>query len=193
MIVQPLEHAAKLRQEADVVLGLIRLNDILKPYAKTFPNGSYFLDVMVYPDIDLYITKVNIGQLFEIGAQIAQCDLVIQVVFERTDDPERLPDGLYLKPRVNYGDWGRPWKIDIWSLDEAVIQCKMEEMSHFQSKMTPALREQIIHYKLSIMTPQRRTPMYSGYYIYKAFLDEGLTDFNQVTRYLIANSIKIEG
>src|SRR4030043_1431482 len=153
----PLERAAKLRQEADVVLGLISLYDILRLYGKVFATGSFFLDAMVYPDIDLYITKINLDQLFQIGAQIARSGLVTQVVFERTDDPVRLPDGLYLKPRVNYGDWGRPWKIDIWSLDEAVIQCKMAEMSHFQSRMTPALREQIIRYKLSIMTPQKRT------------------------------------
>jgi hypothetical protein len=190
---QPLERAAKVRQEADIVLGLVRLLDILRPYGKVYPTGSYFLDVMVYPDIDLYITQVSIVQLFEIGAQIAQCELVTQVVFERTDDPVHMPEGLYLKPRVNYGDWGRPWKIDIWSLEEKVILHKMVDMRHFQEKMTPALREQIIRYKLSVMTPQKRTPMYSGYYIYKAFLDEGLTDDESVRRYLVANGIQMEG
>src|SRR4030067_1845380 len=112
----PLERAAKLRQEADDVLEQIGLHEILSPYGKVFPSGSYFLDVMVYPDIDLYITKVSLEQLFEIGAQIANCELVTQVVCEKSDDPVHLPDGLYLKPRVNHGDWGRPGKIDIWSL-----------------------------------------------------------------------------
>jgi hypothetical protein len=188
-----LERAGALRQEADVVIGLLRLEDILRPYARLFPTGSYFLDVMVYPDIDLYITKVSLEQLFEIGAQIARSTFVTQVVFEPTDDPVRLPDGLYLKPRVNYGDWGRPWKIDIWSLDEKIIHLKMADMRHFKKKMTPGLREQIIRYKLSVMTSQKRTPVYSGYYIYKAFIDEGLTDFESVTRYLICNGIKLEG
>ena len=95
----PGEHAAKLRREADVVLDLIGLFAILRPYARVFPNGSYFLDVMVYPDIDLYITKVSLTQIFEIAAQLASCDQVIQVVFSKTDDPVNLPDGLYLKPR----------------------------------------------------------------------------------------------
>ena len=104
-----------------------------------------------------------------------------------------LPKGLYLKPRVNYGDWGRPWKIDIWSLDEKVIMDRMTDMRRFQAKMTPGLRKQIITYKLSVMTPQKRTPAYSGYYIYKAFLDEGIADFGSVTRYLIANGIQMEG
>ncbi len=69
----------------------------------------------------------------------------------------------------------------------------MADMRHFQTKMTPELREQIINYKLSVLTPQLRTPVYSGYYIYKAFLDEGLTNFEQVTRYLVDNGIQMEG
>ncbi|OGN91420.1 MAG: hypothetical protein A2Y88_05500 [Chloroflexi bacterium RBG_13_48_10] len=188
----PLERAAKLRQEANVILGLIRLYDILRLYGKVFPTGSFFLDVMAYPDIDLYLTKVNLEQLFHIGAKLARCDLVTQVVFEKTDDPVNLPNGLYLKLRMNYGDWGRPWKIDIWSLDEKVIMDKMTEMRHFQSRMTPELREQITNYKLSVMTSQKRTPAYSGYYIYRAFMDEGLTDFDSVTQYLIAHGIQMK-
>jgi hypothetical protein len=188
----PLARSDMLRQEADLVLGFVRLYDILRPYGKVLYTGSYFLDVMVYPDIDLYITKVSINELFEIGAQIASCELVTQVVFERTDDPVHLPEGLYLKSRVNYGDWGRPWKIDMWTLKEEVILQKIEDMRHYKIKMTPALREQIIRYKLSVLTSQKRTPRFSGYYIYKAFIDEGLTNFESVTRYLISNGIQIE-
>ncbi len=189
----PFERSDKLRLEADFVLGLIRLDDILRPYGKVFPTGSYFLNVMVYPDIDLYIPKVSIDQLFMIGARIASCELVTQVVFERTDDPVNLPGGLYLKSRVSYGEWGRPWKIDLWSLEEKVILNKMADMHNFQVKLTPALREQIVRYKLSVMTSQKRTPMYSGYYIYKAFIEEGLEDFESVTQYLVSNGIQMEG
>ena len=70
---------------------------------------------------------------------------------------------------------------------------KMTEMRHFQSRMTPELREQIINYKLSVMTTQKRTPVYSGYFIYRAFLDEGLTDSDGVTQYLISHGINLEG
>jgi hypothetical protein len=189
----PFERSDKLRHEADFVLGLIRLDVILRPYGKVFPTGSYFLNVMVYPDIDLYIPKVSIDQLFMIGARIASCELVTQVVFERTDDPVNLPGGLYLQSRVRYGEWGRPWKIDLWSLEEKVILNKMADMHNFQVKLTPALREQIVRYKLSVMTSQKRTPMYSGYYIYKAFIDEGLVDFESVTQYLVSNGIQMEG
>jgi hypothetical protein len=186
----PLERADKLKGEADLVLKLIRMEEILLPYSRVFPTGSYYLDVMAYPDIDLYITKITLEQLFEIGSQIASNGQVTQVLFEKSDDLEHLPQGLYLKSRVHYGDWGRPWKIDLWSLPEDVIMHKMEVMQHFQQTITPQLRERIISYKLSVLTPKKRTPMYSGYYIYKAFIDEGMSDFENVTRYLISCGIE---
>ena len=187
----PIERALALRQEADVVMQEIGLLDLLSQYGEVTFSGSYFLDVMAYPDIDLYLSKVSIDRLFDIGAQLAKCDMVFRVEFEKSDEP-RLPGGLYLKPRIAYGDWSRPWKIDIWSLDDQVIERLMQPMWHFQSKMTAQLREQIIRYKFSVMTKLNRPPMYSGYFIYKAFIDEGMTEFHQVTAYLIANGIRME-
>jgi hypothetical protein len=186
-----LERAAKLREEADIVMEKVNLAGILRPYGKVSFVGSYLLDVMVYPDIDLYIPKISLEQIFEIGARFALSPLVTQVVFEKSNEPT-LPGGLYVKPRIQYGDWGRPWKIDIWSLEEAVIAQKMEDMQRFKHKMTPHLREQIIRYKYSLMTPAHRTPIFSGYFTYRAFLDESLTDFEQVTRYLVAHGVDLE-
>lgn len=186
-----LERADMLRREADVVLEKTRLFEILQPYSRIFLTGSYYLDVMAYPDIDLYIMKISLEQVFSIAAQLARFELVRQVVFEKSDDPVQLPEGLYLKSRVDYGNWGRPWKIDIWSLDERIILEKMAEMQHFQEKITPVLRERNVRYKLSVMTAEKQTPMYSGIYIYKAFIDERMTNYEDVTNYLIHSGIQV--
>ena len=184
----PVERAAALRQEADSVLQEVKLYEIVRPYGQVVPTGSYYLDVMMYPDIDLYISKVSVEDLFDIGAQLAKCEMVYQVVFEKSRTAQ-LPGGLYLKPRIERGEWGRPWKIDVWSLEDAVIDAKMEEIRRFKEEMTAQVRERILRYKYSVLTKNHRTPMYSGYHICKAFIDEGLTDFGQVTEYLVERGI----
>ena len=186
----PIERSAALRREADVVMREVRLHAIVAPYGRVMPQGSYYLDLMMYPDIDLFIPPVSIEQLFAIGAQLAASGLVTQVRFDKCA-LETLPGGLYLQPRVRYGDWGRPWKIDIWSVDGAVAERQAAELERFKRKLTKPLREQILRYKHSILNKEHRTPVFSGYFIYKAFLDEGMTDFDAVTRYLIANGVEM--
>jgi hypothetical protein len=208
----PIERASALRQEADVVMREIGLLDILSRYGEITFSGSYFLDVMAYPDIDLYLSRVTVAQMFEIGRQLAESELVREVVFAKSKEPN-LPGGLYLKPRIDYGekpegfslkkppaqsagelhgDWGRLWKVDIWSLDDAIIEQQMRDMRRFKERMTPQLRERIVAYKVSVLTSAHRTPMYSGYFIYKAFFDEGMTDFARVTQYLVEQGIRME-
>lgn len=192
LTMNPLARAARLHAEADQVMELIHFPAILAAHGPVTFIGSYFLGVMAYPDIDLLIPPVTVEQLFAMGAAFARSPLVTQVVYEPSQDPVNLPDGLYLKPRVAHGDWGRPWKIDIWSLPVAVIEKRRAEMERIRARLTPALRERIIQYKLSIITPEGRTPMYSGHFMYRAFIDEGLTDFEEVTRYLQHNGVKME-
>jgi hypothetical protein len=186
-----LERARRLREEADEVLDRARVLETLRRYGRVVPTGSYFLDAMAFPDIDLYVSAVSLEQLFAAGAQLAASPLVFQVVFEKTLE-ERLAGGLYLKPRIRYGDWGRPWKVDIWSFDDARIEELMAPMRRFKERMTPQLREQIIRYKVSLLNAEGRTPMLSGWWIYKAFLEEGLTDPAQVSRYLVGHGIQVE-
>ena len=186
-----IERSSLLRREADFILKETGLLAILSRRGKVTFTGSYFLDVMVYPDVDLWMPKVSQEEIFHMAAEIAASPLVWQVVFEKSKDPN-LPGGLYLKARVDYGDWSRPWKIDIWSIEQALLEKKMDEMEHFQRKLTPELRQQIILYKDSLLTSEGRTPMYSGYFIYKAFLDEGLSDPQEVTQYLVDQGIQVE-
>ena len=184
-----LQRAAALHQEAAAVLQLIRLEELLRPFGPPVYGGSYFLDLMAYPDIDLYLPPLSISEVFTLAGRIAEVPQVIQVVFERSNDPS-LPGGLYLKPRIQVGGWGRPWKIDMWSLDAGLVEQIMAEMRHWKATMTAVQRQRILRYKSSVLTKEGRTPKYSGYFIYKAVLDEGLEDFQQVTDYLLQHGIK---
>jgi hypothetical protein len=119
--VDPIARAAALYNEASQVMQMIRFDEIMQPYGPITFTGSYALNLMAYPDIDVEVPPMTIDQIFQACAALAACPLVIQVVFERPNEP-RLPGGLYFKPRIAYGSWGRPWKIDIWSKAGAVRQ-----------------------------------------------------------------------
>jgi hypothetical protein len=186
-----IERNLKLKQEADFLLENLKLISLLSQSGKVTFTGSYYLDLMIYPDIDLYVSKVPIDKIFKITSEITNSDLVSEVRFHKEDKPP-FNGGLYLKFYLNYGDWKRPWKIDIWFLEDKVIDEQMKEMHRFKEKLTPELKEKILAYKFSIINKEHRTPMYSGYFIYKAFIDKELTDFDEVTKYLKANKIKVE-
>lgn len=187
-----LERAACLQREAAELMQAIRLMEALQPTGEIFFTGSYFLDVMVYPDLDLYVPMTSIEKIFAAAGQMARHPIVTRVTFEN-EEHAILPGGLYLNLRVNLGDWGRLWKVDIWWLDETLIHEKIQVMQRFKQLLTPDLREQIIRYKASLITSLGRTPQFSGYFVYKAFLEEGLRDPADVSAYLVANGIKISG
>lgn len=57
--------------------------------------------------------------------------------------------------------------------------------------MTPRHKRIILDYKFSILTDEKRTPMFSGFFIYQAVVDRGMTDFGRITEYLRDNGIRV--
>lgn len=186
----PEERAKCLREEADKVLKMVQLKKHCAPIGQIVLTGSYFMDLMMYPDIDLYLPLTTLETFLTIAIKLAQYDCVKKIIFEK-GGPAELAKGLYLKPLIEYGNWKRPWKIDIWSLPSDVIDKKQKELQDFKNRMTPAQRRLVLEYKFSILTETGRTPMFSGIYIYQAVINLGLKDFTEITKYLRENGINI--
>lgn len=186
----PLERAALLKTQADFLLCDLRLAERFALCGGIYPTGSYYMDMLVYPDIDMYIPKISIPEIFAAMLPIAEHPLVEQLVFDKAGLAD-LPGGLYCKPRIRYGNWQRPWKMDIWFVDLPIIQDKMAEMQRLRDKLTPSLRELIINYKLTLINADHRTPPFSGYFIYKAVLDEGLRKPEEIRAYLTRNGVQM--
>ena len=182
--------SAALRQDADVVLAQLRLHELCADIGTLMPTGSYFLDLMMWPDLDLYLPPTTPAALLQLGAKVAQFDCVTKLVFER-GGPGDLKDGLYLAPQVQMGDWGHPWKIDIWSLPLSIIEKKQARLIELKQRMTDEQRLCILETKQRLLTPAGRTPMFSGFYIYQAVIEQGMHEFDEIVGFLTANGIRV--
>lgn len=161
-----------------------------EPFGEITFTGSYFLNLMMYPDIDLYLPPSNPRDVLSLGGQLAGYDCVTYLNFQKGGAPG-MDDALYLKPIIQYGDWSRPWKIDIWFTDQEVINEKHGELEDLRDRMTPEHRSLILNYKFDSLTDTGRTPMFSGLFIYRAVINEGLRERGAIDEYLRGHGISL--
>ena len=190
MEMSTIERAEKLNHEADQLLQEIQLVELCRPIGKITPTGSYYLNLMIYPDIDLYLPPAKPRQLFDIVSQLVEKHPIIRVNF-LNGGPGPLSDALYIKPVIDIGNWERPWKIDIWAVNQGLIEERNAELDRFKTKLTPEIRAFILDYKQSILNEEGRTPMFSGIYIYRAVFDLMIRDYVELTKYLKSQGIQI--
>ena len=189
-MMMPDDRSCALREEADQVLGLVRLQDLCASIGTLAPTGSYFMDLMMYPDVDLYLPPTVPEKLLGVATQLSKLDCVQRINYIR-GGPGDLEDGLYLKPVVAHGRWERPWKIDIWALPLAVVEKKQGELESLRDRMTPQHRAVILNTKYRLLTETGRTPMFSGVHIYRAVINDGLEQLDDIVEYLRGNGIDI--
>jgi hypothetical protein len=190
-IMTPEERSHILRAEADEILEMVHLREYCSEIGELIPTGSYFLDLLMYPDIDLYLPHASPETVMRVGVKLAGHDCVRKIIFERKSEGE-LTGGIYLKPYIEYGDWERPWKIDIWSLPMRIIEEKQAELRRLGEKMTADHRCRILDYKFRVLTDEGRTPMFSGIHICRGIVDNGMKDFDSITEYLREQGIKVQ-
>lgn len=184
------ERSKALRLEAEEVLEMIRLRQLFASIGELAATGSYFMDLMMYPDIDLYLPRAEPEKLLAAAAELAKHPAIRRINYMR-GGPGELKDGLYLKPVVDHGDWGRPWKIDIWSLPRETMERKQSELRGLKNRMTEGQKSIILETKHRLLNEEGRTPMFSGIHIYHAVIEAGLSDFNEIAGHLRRQGIKL--
>ena len=186
----PLEIADQLRREADELVYGRGLDAILKGYGRVFYTGSYALNAMAWPDVDINMQlepdPASTDAFFEIGRKIAAIPEVSAMKFSNTfvERVEGWPEGLYWGIRLKYGDRSTPWKIDIWAYSPAAYAEHMATMQEVLDAIDEDKRALICDFKQALMLPDGRTPALSGYKIYQAVLFQGLTELDEVKAYL---------
>ena len=190
-----LETASKLHEEAEQILYERGLDKILGSYGRAWYTGSYALDTMAWPDIDMIVLKDNpksLEEFFELGREVAQMEGMYELKLWNTlmQPMPNLPRGLYWGGRLVTGNWKNPWKIDIWVTDEDVLKDSQAYMDRIRGAMDADSRKVIVEIKHELLLPEGRTPVGSGYHIYQAVLFEGMRTLKELRPYLRKQGIQ---
>lgn len=172
---------------------LLKNEDLWQSFAKNgkiHVAGSTYLDLLVFPDLDVYFevkdVKSILGTFADAAKNLIVMDQVRTIEFEKDLHqryPKQVPEGFFLQYRIDNGH--RLWKVDIWSVaDKNILDNKMQESARFKEQMTPEQRKLILQAKHQLMAPFGRTPMGSSYLVYVAVVEKGLSTVEAIIDYV---------
>lgn len=195
-----LKAADDLKAEASKFIYSSGLDNILNSFGRVFYTGSYFLDVMVWPDLDIEILlngdPYSVKAFFQLGSEIEQLPEVKSMKFHNflnPPGPESIPPkGLYWKIQAERPGKQNPWKIDLWSFEKDVLEKNRKKMEDFAARIDEDKRKRIIQLKHSLLTSQGRTPVFSGYHIYQAVLIHNILKRPDVINFLRNHGVVLE-
>lgn len=191
------ERAARLHDEADTILAEHGLLEMVSRLGSVFVGGSYATDLIMWPDIDLYVSvneSASLSAIFALGAEIAErfCAWKCFFVDDRAsgqsepavaDDPRWRLNGIFFG--IWLGDHRRgAWKFDIWFVDERMFKVVREESASLAARLTRETRRAI----LRIKEPFRGSPPYQvavrSWWIYDAVLEHGVRSYAEFEAYM---------
>ena len=179
-----LEKQAELQAEADVIVGALDLDTLLRPAGNPVRVGSSALGLMVRRDIDITVICQRLDPatrktVAEIAAEL-MLDSRAGALRYRNDsgfwnaEPQNYPDGLYLG--LTYGtEKGEDWNFDIWFIDEPDRQPDLRHLKTLLPRLTDEVRETILVIKAELATnaPKGGKPAPSAL-VYEAVLDNAV-------------------
>lgn len=189
--------AKKLKDEGQQLLRSTGLLSLLNQYGQVFYTGSFALNLMAWPDIDLYLVpekwplaRPQLGCLLSAFSAYENM-LQIKVEMPGMHNKHFLPKGIYIGLKLRYGKWRLPWKFDIWIVEENFLNEKELWLNNTLGKLNQNNRAVILEQKHRFITTAGRTPSFSGYYLYEAVLDKSLRCPHKIKQHLIKNGITL--
>lgn len=175
---------ASLRREADLILYRQGLASMTQRVGEIFVGGSYFFDLMVWRDLDIYIRapEVTLDDFFDLGARITKHFDAWKAFFTNNRDADS--PGLYWGIRL--GDHRKAaWKLDIWAIDDAAFDQRIQHAQAFVDRLTPKTRAAILEIKQHYCNDPRYRDTITSASIYQAVLDHGVTTPAQFQAHLV--------
>ena len=185
-------YSGLLRDEASELLNTEELLPMLKDYGTTRVIGSYTLDTMTWPDIDISMQlphEQDVELFFEIGNRIATKFQITKMSYSNhfIRNFPGFDHGLYWGILLRYG--GREWKIDLWGYGETDYQSHMAEFDMLHTQLQKIDRVAILRIKHAVsQRPDYRGDVYNSLSIYRAVLTKKVTTLEEFNRWIERNS-----
>jgi hypothetical protein len=179
-----METNEQLKQKAELLLEAYNLHAL-----RAVVHGSFYLDLMVCPDIDAYIPAEQCADIFTIGRTLYQNDLTNEIYLMKGSMIGE-PEAQHIQVRTNVEAEKARWKIDIWVYPSRTIQENMKEMNRLKTLLSAESRAAILELKRALIQPNGFSPKYSGFLVYIAYLDKGFRGLADIREYLRREGIQ---
>ena len=173
-----IRHSRLLHQEATELLDKEGLLPMLKTFGTTQVIGSYALDTMTWPDIDISMNlpeAQNVELFFEIGKRIATKFQITKMSYSNhfIRNFPGFDHGLYWGTQLRYGE--REWKIDLGGDVDTDYQTHIADADALCRQLQQADRLAILRIKHVICQhPDYRGNVYNSMAIYRAVLEDNV-------------------
>lgn len=173
-MIDPLDIARELKEEADRILIESNIIHILEEYGDVRMIGSYTLDVMFRPDIDILVFGLShdFQKATHIAHQLIDLDYFNEVRFvDKVKNLGEKARGYYLQPHKTLNE--RDWKFDIWLTVGEVFDNRNEVLKRRLSEADniSAVRSTIVQLKEHFRSGEKYRNSIDGNKIYNTVLD----------------------
>lgn len=181
-----IEQENQLRKEADVILYEKKIKSILENYGKVQVQGSYYLQLMTWRDLDFYVQndEISINDCFDLAKELATVLNPFKLSYKNNvlQSVRNEPDGVYfgLKTKI-IEDF--IWKLDVWIFDTKQFYEKFNICEHILSLLNPGNRRIILEIKNELCHHPEYRDGITSFDIYNAVLKESVKDINQFWDY----------
>jgi hypothetical protein len=189
--------ADELKKEALDVINHPVLETFTK-YGKIHFSGSAELDLLVYPDLDVYFdcydADCDVAEIFAqaVSNAVKSPDVrSVKLAKELYKNCSNVPKGIYLQIKLKTKT--NIWQIDIWYLEsQKELFEKLKETEQLKSKIDSDTDKKnlILEAKHALKRPDGSTPSFSSYHVYHAVLNEGLMDIESIKEYVASRNIQ---
>lgn len=176
------KYSSKVKQTAEKLLKEKQVVETLSKYGTVFVGGSYALDVMYGPDIDIIVGCSDPKK----AARSALADLVEKEGFQKYQYKdfvkyklENRPESYILVLIILFE--GIQWEIEIWFFDTGGLEEGREHINTLLSKLTPKIKQTIIKIKYQREQNQLSKNSLSSVTIYECVINNNacdIKDFN---------------